>query len=115
MGIFSRARSRNPAHPAYWKRKIARQTGATAFNKKHKIYSRYPDPRYWVSPLDFVPYAGQVGKGGKIVKATAKVVRRRQAALAYVKKGSRAIDNRSKSTTTTSRRKIRRYGVDDYY
>jgi len=67
-----------------------------------------------VSPLDVTPF-GPMVKGGKIVKATTTVVRRRRAALAYVKKGSRAIDNRSVSKSGTPGRKNRRYGIDDYY
>ncbi len=122
MGIFSKMRKRNPAHPSYWGNKVSKQVGWNSFNKKHKIYSEYPDPRYWVSPLDAVPYVGQVGKAGKIVKATQQVVKRRKMAVRYIKRTSRLVDSnmdrvRGKKTVknapNTSRK--RRYGIDDYY
>ena len=118
MGIFSKMRKRNPAHPSYWRNKVSKQVGWNSFNKKHKLYSRYPDPRYWVSPLDVTPF-GPMVKGGKFVKASQKVVKRRKEALRYIKRTSQFVDSSldlakgKKATKKTSRR--RRYGIDDYY
>ncbi len=117
MGLFSKIRRKNPVHPSYWIHKNKHLKGARAWNRKHKVGTFAVDPRYWVSSADLIPYAAPALKGGKLVSASVKVVRKRKAALRYVKKTSRDVDDRLTSRSTPAKgrgRTIRRYG-DDWY
>lgn len=118
VGFFSKIRKKNPAHYSYYSGRIGRLSGATAFNNKHRIYSRYPDPRYLISPLDALPYGPMVSKGGKIVNATQKVVRKRQEALRYIKRTSQLVETTVSTKLGKKPKKVsqrRRYGVNDWY
>ena len=112
-------RRKNPAHFSYWAKKSSDKSGWTSFNRKHKIITSNPDPRYWVSPWDGTP-VGPMVKGGKLVKVSYKVYKRRKQAVRYIKRTAKLADKLptaegSSSSSPPRGRGRRRYGVDDWY
>lgn len=120
MGWFSKGKRRvrrRVSRNRKLRRKIYRKTGTgrimrNKHNRRHKIVG--PDPRYLISPIDFVPVVGQVNKGYRGYKYAKKTWRAKKGIAKGV---ARSYDKHSRrgGRTSSSSRKGRRPRRGTYY
>lgn len=80
------------------------------YNKKYRVVGATPD--YWVSPVDFVPYVGQVKKGSKIYKQRKRVAR----SVKYTyRAGKRVVGKGNRRSPSPKSRTRRKTGTRPYY
>jgi len=94
-----------------WKTKQKRQNVRyRRFNKKHNVVGWYPDS--FISPIDFVPYAGQANKAYRASKFARYATR---GAVAGTKAIARSKSRRGGRSKSSSKGRVKRRGKYYYY